>query len=44
MYQYGKARGKRPPRKPRSRRNVNKAMDVGETEWSGVDWFYLAQD
>jgi hypothetical protein len=36
--------GKRPLGKPRHRLVDNIKMDLGEIEWSGVDWFGLAQD
>jgi hypothetical protein len=39
----GKTEGKRPLGRPRRRWVENIWMDVGEVEWSGMDWFGLAQ-
>jgi hypothetical protein len=41
---YENQRGKRPLRRPRSRRVDNIKMDLGETGLGGVDWIDLAQD
>jgi hypothetical protein len=40
----GKLEGKRPPGRPRSRREDNIKMDLREMGWSGLDWIDLAQD
>jgi hypothetical protein len=40
----GKPEGKRPPGRPRHRWVDNMGMDLGEVEWSDVDWIGLAQD
>jgi hypothetical protein len=39
-----KPEGRRPLGRPRSRWVDNIMMDVGEVEWSDVDWIGLAQD
>jgi hypothetical protein len=40
----GKPEGKRPLGRPRRRWVDNIRMDLGEVEWSDVDWIGLAQD
>jgi hypothetical protein len=40
----GKPEGKRPLGRPRCRWMDNIRMDLGEVEWSHVDWIALAQD
>jgi hypothetical protein len=40
----GKPEGKRPLGRPRHRWVDNIRMDLGEVEWSDVDWIGLAQD
>jgi hypothetical protein len=40
----GKPEGKRPLGRPRRRLVDNIRMDLGEVEWSDVDWIGLAQD
>jgi hypothetical protein len=40
----GKPKGKRPLRRPRSRREDNIKMDFRDIEFGGVDWIHLAQD
>jgi hypothetical protein len=40
----GKLEGKRPLGRPRLRWVHNIRMDLGEVEWSDVDWIGLAQD
>jgi hypothetical protein len=40
----GKSEGKRPLRRPRRRWMDNIRMDLGEVEWSDVDWTGLAKD
>jgi hypothetical protein len=40
----GKPEGRRPLGKPRRRWVDNNRMDLGEIEWSGVNWIDLAQD
>jgi hypothetical protein len=37
----GKRKGKRPLGRPRSRREDNIRMDLGEIGREGVDWMYL---
>jgi hypothetical protein len=41
---FGKAKWKRPLRKPRCRWRNNIKMDLKETVWKIVDWIHLAQD
>jgi hypothetical protein len=36
--------GKRPPRRPRLRREDNIKMDVRKIGWGDMDWIDLAQD
>jgi hypothetical protein len=40
----GKARGKRPLRRPRHRYVDNIIMDLGKVGWGDVYWIGLAQD
>jgi hypothetical protein len=40
----GKPEGKRPLGRPRRRWVDNIRMDLGEVEWSDVDWIGLAKD
>jgi hypothetical protein len=40
----GKTEGKRSLGRPKCRWVDNIKMDLGEKEWSGVDWTDLAQD
>jgi hypothetical protein len=40
----GKPEETRPLGRPRRRWAVNIRMDLGEVEWSDVDWIGLAQD
>jgi hypothetical protein len=40
----GKPEGKRPPGRPRRRREDNIRMDHREMGWYGMDWIDLAQD
>jgi hypothetical protein len=40
----GEVDGKRPSRKPRSRREANIKMDLKEIWWDVVGWIRLAQD
>jgi hypothetical protein len=40
----GKPEGKNPLGRPRRRWEDNIKMDVGEIEWSGMEWNDLAQD
>jgi hypothetical protein len=40
----GKPEGKRPLGRPRHSWVDNIRMDLGETEWDGVDWIDVAQD
>jgi hypothetical protein len=40
----GKPEGKRPLGRKRHRWVTNIKMDLGETEWGGIDWIDLAQD
>jgi len=40
----GKPEGKRPLRRPRSRREDNIKMDLQEVECGDMDWIDLAQD
>jgi hypothetical protein len=40
----GKPQGKRPLGRPRRGWVDNIRMDLGEVEWSDVDWIDLAQD
>jgi hypothetical protein len=40
----GKAKGKRPLGRPRHTWVDNIRMDLGNIEWSDVDWIGLAQD
>jgi hypothetical protein len=40
----GKPKGKRTLGRPRRRYKNNIIMNLGETEWEGVDWICLAQD
>jgi hypothetical protein len=40
----GKAEGKRPLERPRSRWKDGLKMDLGEIGWGGVEWIHLAQD
>jgi len=40
----GEIEWKRPPERPRHRREDNIRMDIREIEWEVVDWIHLAQD
>jgi hypothetical protein len=40
----GKTEGKRPPRKPRRRRENNIKIDLTEIGWKDMGWIVLAQD
>jgi hypothetical protein len=40
----GKPDGKRPLGRSRCRREDNIRVNLGEIEWDGMDWIYLAQD
>jgi hypothetical protein len=40
----GKPKGKRPLGRPKRRWVNNIKIDLGEIEWDGMDWIYLAQD
>jgi hypothetical protein len=40
----GKPEGKKPLRRPRSKRVENIRMDLGEVGWDDVDWIGLSQD
>jgi hypothetical protein len=40
----GKPEGKRPPGRPRHRREINIRMDIREIGWEFVNWINLAQD
>jgi hypothetical protein len=40
----GKPERKRPPRRPRRRREDNKKIDLKETGWDGMEWVNLAED
>jgi hypothetical protein len=44
MLLVGKPEGKRPLGRPRLGCLDNIKMDLGETEWGGMDWIGLAQD
>jgi hypothetical protein len=44
VYDVGKPDGNRPLERPRHRCVVNIKIDLGETEWCGMDWISLAQD
>jgi hypothetical protein len=39
-----KPEGKKPLGRPKCRSVDNIKMDLGETEWGGIDWTGLAQD
>jgi hypothetical protein len=41
---FGKPEGKRPLRKPRSRREDNIKMDLIEIAWGVMDWIHLSQN
>jgi hypothetical protein len=43
-WKVGKPEGKRPLGRPRRRWVDNIRMELGEVEWSDVDWIGLAQD
>jgi hypothetical protein len=41
---YTQPQCKKPPRRPRSRREDNITMDIKEVRWQAVDWINLPQD
>jgi hypothetical protein len=40
----GKPDGRRLLERPKSRREYNTKMGIGEIAWGGVDWAHLSQD
>jgi hypothetical protein len=40
----GRSEGKRAAGRPRRRWVNNIKMDLGDREWVGMDWIYMAQD